>query len=324
MKAILFLLLVLMFIIMGCEKDESKDESSVTLPRIITTAISNITTSSGTSGGDVISDGGSPVTSRGVCWCTDPDPTTDDSKTTDGNGTGVFQSAITGLVENTTYYVRAYATNSEGTSYGEQYIFTTTTEPVMDIEANVYNTVGIGDQIWMKENLKVTRLNDNTPIPHVPDNIEWYSLSTPGYCYFNNDEMTSKDVYGTLYNGYTISTDKLCPSGWHVPTDAEWTTLASFLGGESDAGGKLKEAGFTHWSTPNTGATNEVLFSALPGGWRTSTSLFYDQNYSCRLWSSTESSISNYWYREMYFDNAALIRGEASMLVGHAVRCLKN
>src|SRR5450759_4787246 len=117
-------------------------------------------------------------------------------------------------------------------------------QTVKDIDGNVYKTVTIGKQVWMVENLKTTKYNDGITIPLVIDNTAWTDLITPKYSWFNND-IANKEVYGALYNWYTVNTNKLCPKGWHIPTDEEWTTLTTYLGGEGVAGGKLKETGTT-------------------------------------------------------------------------------
>jgi len=136
-----------------------------------------------------------------------------------------------------------------------------------DRDGNIYKTIQIGTQTWMAENLKTTKYNDRTSIPLVTDAISWSNLSTPACCWQDN-VPARKVTYGVLYNWYTVNTGKLCPSGWHVPSDVEWTKLTNYLGSENIAGGKLKESGFNHWKSPNTGATNETYFSALPGGVR--------------------------------------------------------
>jgi uncharacterized protein (TIGR02145 family) len=138
-----------------------------------------------------------------------------------------------------------------------------------DVDNNTYKVVKIGTQVWMAENLKTTRYNDGSAIPLVTDNTEWNNLTTPGYSWYNNDSATYAQTYGALYNWYTVETGNLCPTGWHVPSDAEWTTLTDYLGGEAIAGGKLKETGTAHWDSPNTGATDETGFTAFPGGNRT-------------------------------------------------------
>src|SRR5664279_5386678 len=129
-------------------------------------------------------------------------------------------------------------------------------QTLQDIDGNVYKNVTIVKQILMAENLKTTKFNDGTSIPLVRENSAWKDMNSPSFCWYNNDATTNKNNYGALYNWYTVNTNKLCPSGWHVPSDAEWTTLRTYLGGDSVAGGKLKETGTTHWKSPNTGATN--------------------------------------------------------------------
>jgi uncharacterized protein (TIGR02145 family) len=139
---------------------------------------------------------------------------------------------------------------------------------IKDADGNVYTSVTIGTQVWIVENLKTTKYNDNTDIPLVTDNTAWSNLSTPGYCWYNNDASTYKTPYGAMYNWFAVATGKLCPIGWHVATDNDFSVLANYLGGLSVAGDKLKEAGTAHWLSPNTGATNESGFTALPGGYR--------------------------------------------------------
>ena len=148
-------------------------------------------------------------------------------------------------------------------------------QTLKDIEGNVYPAVIIGTQVWMAENLKTTKYNDGMAIPLVSDNNAWEALKTPGYCWYNNDAAANKNRFGALYNWYTVNTKKLCPAGWHVPNDKEWTTLRTYLGGEEIAGGKLKETGTTHWTSPNTDATNQTGFTALPGGGRRSNGEFF-------------------------------------------------
>jgi len=190
---------------------------------------------------NITSDEGKSITARGVCWSTNQDLTIADNKTTNSSGVGIFVSYIIGLTPNTTYHLRAYATNSNGTGYGSAISFATKSSigTITDIDGNYYTTVTIGTQVWMVENLKTTKYNDGTGIPLVTDNTVWCNLSTPGYCWYNNDETTYKNPYGALYNWHTVHTGKLCPSGWHVPTDSEWITLTSYFGGMNTAD-KLK------------------------------------------------------------------------------------
>lgn len=140
--------------------------------------------------------------------------------------------------------------------------------------------------------MKTTKFNDNTDIPLITDIISWGSATTPGYCLYtyNIDKLTYQNTYGALYNWYAVNTRKLCPLCWHVPSDEEWTTLATYLGGASVAGGKLKETDTTHWKSPNTEATNESGFTALPGGYRNQVGAFFNLVYQGRWWSATEYS----------------------------------
>jgi uncharacterized protein (TIGR02145 family) len=295
------------------------------LPAITTSSISNITQTTATCGGNVTADGYATVTARGVCWSTSQNPVATGSHTSDGTGTGTFISNMTGLTANTFYYVRAYATNSVGTAYGNETSFTTyNSDAIADIDGNYYNVVTIGTQTWMAGNLKTTKYSNGTSIPLVTDNTAWSILTTPGYCWYNNNEATYKATYGALYNWYTASTGNLCPTGWHVPADFEFTTFTTYLGGESVAGGKLKETGTTHWISPNIGATNETGFTALPGGGRFSNGTFaYIGNYGY-WWSITEYTTDLAWYRATLFNFLVVGRNPHDKEVGFSVRCLKD
>jgi uncharacterized protein (TIGR02145 family) len=204
---------------------------------------------------------------------------------------------------------------------------------VKDIDGNVYKTVKIGEQVWIAENLKTTKYNDGTNIPLVTDNDAWSNLITPGYCWYGNNEATYKNPYGALYNWYALDPTSnggknVCPTGWHVSTDAEWTILTTYLGGDSVAGNKMKEEGTTHWQSPNAGATNESGFSALPGGSRGGWGGEFGNSvgYSVLWWSSTESSTGYAYCRTMRSDNSFLYRGDdgAGKPNGFSVRCVKD
>lgn len=201
-------------------------------------------------------------------------------------------------------------------------------QTVNDIDGNVYKTVTIGNQIWMAENLKTTKYNDGKAIPLVTDNAAWtnrdsIALTTPAYYWYDNDSTTKK-TYGALYNGYAVKTGKLCPTGWHVPDDAEWSELTTYLGGEDVAGGKLKETGTDHWQGPNKGATNESGFTALPGGYRTMNGKFYYINGGSGWWSSTKYNSTYAWSRGMHSDTDHVSRGANELPNSLYVRCLKD
>jgi len=295
-----------------------------TLAILTTNAATNITSNSATLGGNVTSDGNATVTERGVCYSASTNPTTSNSKMVIGSGTGSFSNTITGLTANTTYYIRAYAINSQGTAYGSQVSFTTQTETVTDADGNVYHTVTIGTQVWMAENLKTTKYRDGTAIPNVTNAASWVGLTTGAFCWYNNDATTYKNTYGGLYNWYAVNTGKLAPTGWHVPTDAEWTTLTTFLGGEDVAGSKLKETGTTHWLSPNAGATNETGFTALPGGYRINDGAYGDFGGSGYWWCSNEGGTSNPFLRYMTCGFSKVVRSDTSKQYGISVRCVKD
>ena len=316
--AVLFICIAVIHI--SCEKKP-------TLPSVTTTMVSEITQTTATFTGNVTDDGGAPVTARGVCWCTSPNPSTADNNTPVGSGTGSFTCDLTGLNAGTTYFICAYATNSVGTAYGSQIQFTTSDEEsitVTDIDGNVYEAVRIGDQVWMKENLKTTKYNDGTDIANITDNTEWGELTTGAYCWYSNYAAAYKDTYGAIYNWYAVGTGKLCPDGWHVPTHEDWAQLADFLGGEAKAGGKLKEAGTTHWDEPNLGATNETGFTALPNGVRDDDGGFWGLGEWGTWWSATEYSPDSAMIYMLYYNYIDLYHTYRDKNFGFSIRCLKN
>jgi uncharacterized protein (TIGR02145 family) len=295
------------------------------IPDLTTTEITNITANSAVSGGNITDNGGFSITARGVCWSTSQNPTISNSHTTDGTGTGSFTSEIGGLTEGATYYVRAYATNSVGAAYGNQLSFIIALwqcgSHITYVGRN-YNTVLIGDQCWMAENLNVgTRINGSQ---NMSDNgtIEKYCI---------DDNENNCDEYGGLYlwdemMEYTTTqgTQGICPNGWRLPTDDEWTTLTDFLGGDDVAGGKMKEAGTSHWCSPNTGATNSSGFTALPGGNRGISGSFCNLGNHGYWWSSTERSGTVAWNRHLYHDRDQVYRYYFNKPDGFSVRCLKD
>jgi uncharacterized protein (TIGR02145 family) len=299
-------------------------KTSVLIPVVITAGISDITSSGAKSGGSITSDGGAAVTARGVCWSTSPYPETNDSKTNDGTGTGNFTSILTGLLPGTTYYVRAYATNTGGTGYGEQVSFVSA---IKDIDNNTYQVVQIGNQLWMAEELRTTKFNDGTPIQFVVDTADWMVQAVGAYSWYLNNSAY-KVPYGGLYNWYAVDSKKLCPAGWHVPTDPEWAILVNYLG--TGPGGKMKTTGTIQsgngiWNSPNTGATNSSGFSAVPGGNRRD----FDGGFDGRgdygsWWSSTSAGADIAWHRFIMYNNSSVGRSSRGYKVGFSVRCLKD
>ncbi len=299
-----------------------------TLPVLTTTPITYITQNTAKSGGNITSDGGLTITARGVCWGTNNSPTIADSKSVNGTGAGGFTSSITGLTANTTYYARAYATNSIGTGYGSVVVFITdgARETITDIDGNVYHTVAIGTQTWMVENLKTTKYRNGDYIPNVTEYGSWSGLTTGAYCNYNNID-SNVATYGRLYNWYAvIDNRKISPFGWHVPTDSEWIVLINYLGGASVAGGKLKETGIVHWASPNNGADNTSGFTALPGGCcYFNSKTFYNINNSGYWWSTTELAKVSALYMGVGSDGSgAGCASSNGKRAGFSVRCIKD
>ena len=201
---------------------------------------------------------------------------------------------------------------------------TSTGNTVSDKDGNIYHTITIGKQTWMVENLKTTRFNDGKVIPKVTDPKIWLSMATSAYCWYNNDTNFNKAGYGILYNWYTINTGKLCPNGWHVPTEAEWTTLINYLGGEGVAGCKLKEPGFKHWFSPNTCANDSSGFSAFAGGYRDSTGVFDYYGYSGFWWSSSLYSSKSAWVNGINYGYSGVTSYGEIKNWGFSIRCIRN
>lgn len=300
------------------------------LPILSTNDVTNITYTTASCGGIITSDGGSSLFACGVVWSTSQNPSISDNEgiSINGNQTGSYSEIITNLSSNTTYYVRAYATNTFGTSYGNQVSLLTQWETSSGTftdpkDGNVYRTIAIGSQIWMAENLRylpsVVGSNTNSytePVYYVP-----------GYQGTNVDQAKATEnysTYGVLYNWHAALAS--CPVGWHLPTDDEWNELTTFLGGLDIAGGKLKatgtvEAGTGLWRSPNSGATNETGFSALPGA-STYNSYSY-LGYYGYWWTATDyNSSGSAWRRFMGYLGSSVSRVTDSKHVGFSVRCV--
>jgi len=232
----------------------------------------------------------------------------------------IYPLIIMGMLLMLTYSCKKKDDNNNNNNNNNTPPITTVT----DIDGNVYHADTIGTQIWMVENLKTTKYRDGTVIPIVTDNDAWFNTYDGAYCNYNN--LTSNgSTYGHLYNWYAVTNSrKLAPTGWHIPSDAEWTTLINYLGGEYVAGGKLKESGITHWVNPNTGATNEAGFTALPGGNRSVDGTFGGIGNYGHWWSSTEYDATSAWYQTMDYSNITIMKSVLTMETGFSVRCVKD
>ncbi len=227
--------------------------------------------------------------------------------------------------------------------YAQQFNPDLTYGEVEDIEGNKYKTIKIGTQTWMAENLRTTKYNDGTKIPVVTDDEQWgknykeeNSLKEPMMCWYNNDRATYSATYGALYNWYAINpgtngNKNVCPTGWHVPTDAEWTTMINLLdpnaaGGNNNniAGSKMKSTGTDFWTSPNEDAINSSGLSGLPGGSRDANGTFYYVGATGYWWSSTETSTDYAWFRALSYDYGYVGRSYYLKTFGFSVRCLRD
>ena len=297
-------------------------------PYVTTAEVTDITVTSAICGGDVTSDNGFTVTARGVVWSTSSSPTVESyiGITNNGSGQGSFISDITGLTEQITIYVRAYATNTNSTNYGEEMVFVAYQSGSFtdSRDGNSYNWVRIGDQIWMAENLAY--------LPSV-NSTQSTSYSLPQYFVYGykgtsvNDAKATDNysTYGVLYNWPAAM--QSCPAGWHLPSDTEWTTLIDYLGGTNYAGAKLKEAGTTHWNSPNNGIT-ETGFRALPGGCYGLGSWFDQLGGYAYFWSTAEYTTHGEYYRAYCYRLSYYASSFPQYLhersIGFSVRCLKD
>ena len=249
---------------------------------------------------------------------------------TPGGFTGTISQAgsgaisVTGLTNGTAYTFTVKATNAAGTGAASvaSNSITPTAPPITDGSGNTYESVTIGTQTWLKKNLITTKYNDGTVIPNLSSNSAWSAATSGAWCDYDNNWFNGT-TYGKLYNGFAATSSKLCPIGWHVPSYTEWNTLFTFLGGETVAGGKLKEAGTTHWKDPNTFATNSSGFTALPSGLRSSNGVFLVLGSYGNLYTSYLSS-TQVWYMQISYNTGDITKNAQVRQSGFAVRCLKD
>ena len=318
---------------------KAKSQHSICLPTITTSSPSSVGVDTVVIGGDISNDGGSSIVLRGICFSTSPNPNMGNQRTEDGSGIGSFNTIMRGLTSSMTYYARSYAKNSNGVVvYGNEVSFTTSASlpgvrcpgppTVTDIDGNVYNTVQIGTQCWTQSNLKVSKYRNGDSIPTGLVNSAWQNTTSGAYAICNNDPVND-GLYGKLYNHYAVTDSRgLCPTGWHVPSDAEWTTLANHLGGSSVAGGSLKSTAMQPtlggWNPPNTGATNTSGFTALPGSLRGFNGNFSGTTDNGSWWSSSVSFASNAWSRVLTSSSSSFYSFSGTRSFGFSVRCLKD
>jgi uncharacterized protein (TIGR02145 family) len=275
----------------GCKRYESENA----FPVLTTDTIIVLTEKTAIVYSKIVSPGDAQINSFGVCWSTDSLPTINDNKSDDSIIVSSFSSIINGLKNNTKYYVRSYATNAFGTSYGDVKTFTTLKSfpingsTVKDLDINVYHTIVIGNQVWLMENLRTSKYSNGDPITNFTDMTKWAwgNLNTGAFSGYTND-INISNIYGNLYNWFAVNDKRgLCPGGWHVATSQEMDELIKYLGGNEIAGGKMKEVGTSHWLSPNTGATNESGFTLLSAGFREIDGTFQAIGHTTYLWTSS-------------------------------------
>jgi len=341
-----------LLILSACKKDSPDPPPAPpsggggTMPVLTTQNVTSITGTTATAGGTVSAEGNSAVTARGVAWGTAQNPTTANSTTSDGSGEGDFASIITGLTPNTAYYVRAYATNSTGTAYGNQVTFTTTDGSlftpgpgVTDNTGNAYPTVILGNgQEWMAANLATANYSNGDPVPGAtPQTLQ--SLSTGAWAHYSDDDQFEV-LHGKYYNWY-VTTDprNVCPEGWHVPSLAEFIELAQYLDPAVQVntvnqvliftsltgGGLLMSDGTGHWNEPNVGATNASGLSAVGSGTIQFGSSF-GMGQQVGWWSTTghPASFGNAHALILEDSNAEVANGTPVKTGGRSIRCLKD
>ena len=309
--------------------------------------VTAITAPTAVTGGNITDDGGSAVIARGVCWSTSHNPTTAGNHTSDGEGMGSFTSNLTGLTAGTTYFVRAYAINGNGTKYGDEVAFSTPvpfvcgTNTVSDYEGHIYNTVQIGDQCWMKENMRATKYSDGTSITQA--SVTQQSISTRYY--YDPGQAAN---YGYLYNwpaakgpsSVSANNQGICPTGWHVPSNGEWTQLEQYVSSQSNYRCSNNSpyiakalASTTGWissnsqcAVGNTPASNNATgFGAVPAGNHYGSS-FLDSGHYAYFWSSTEYNSDRAFNRLLVYNGAGVgsYNGDYNKGCGYSVRCLRD
>jgi uncharacterized protein (TIGR02145 family) len=332
-----FLTLVIIIITFGCKKD------NVDALMIETLSVANITASTVTGGGSILNSGGVTVTSSGVCWSINKNPTVSDARTTDGSTIGKFFSSVTGLMPLTSYYLRSYVSSAKVTAYGGEVSFTTADSKaeVTDIDGNIYSAVTIGSQIWMKENLRVTRYSNGDLIGTTnPPTLDFNEV-TPKYQWAYNGNESFAIRYGRLYTWFAATDSRnICPVGWHLPADSEWTVLTGYLmkngygfGGSGEQIAKSLAATTdwaASWETGSPGVdlsgNNSSGFEGLPAGFRQPAGIpFYGVGEWCMWWSATPGDNANAWPRELVNAQTTVLRDPWwNKSTGFSVRCVKD
>jgi uncharacterized protein (TIGR02145 family) len=327
--------ILILFLITACSK-----EDPAKLPVVTTSTVTDISTTGAKGGGIITSEGGSPINACGVCWGLTENPSVTGSLTNDTKDAGHFSSIINGLIPSTVYHVRAYATNSVGTGYGADSTFATAATIITDIEGNPYNTVLIGKQVWMTENLRTTKYNNGDVIATtIPSTKDIRSDDEPQFQWAYEGDESKVPVYGRIYTWYAANDSrKICPDGWHIPTYTEWTNLIEYLtdhgygfqGSGSDIAKSM--AASTDWAPfevegtigYDLGSNNSSGLSFLPSGSRDYLGSFSSIGTGGGWWSSTQYNAVRAWYPFMYNNSTDLYLDYYLKITGFSVRCLRD
>ncbi|OFY83885.1 MAG: hypothetical protein A3F72_07755 [Bacteroidetes bacterium RIFCSPLOWO2_12_FULL_35_15] len=330
-KLISQILFVSLFFVLtnGCKKKEEENP----IAEMTTRSVSYVSHNGAFCGGAFTTETNNS-SAQGICWSTSESPTISDSHSEEmygswASGGGSYDVIINNLLPGTTYHVRAYCTNVTGTGYGNDVSFTTLAIPpttVADTDGNVYNTLVIGNQVWLDKNLNVVRYANGDSISLWTDPYDFNTITTEKYMNAGNSP-TNAATYGRLYNFYAASdTRKITPAGWHVPSQEEWDFLGKYLGGYNVAGGKMKETGLTHWASPNTGATNSAGFKGIPSSIYSSAPITSSVGY----WSSSVYDDGSYgtgakrWTHSLGWDTESLGSGNDEKYSFMAIRLVRD
>ena len=280
---------------------------------ITTTIVTDIQGNTAVGGGNILSDGGSLIVARGVCWNMTSNPTIADSYTVDGSGIGSFSSQLSGLYP-ATYKIRAYATNANGiTAYGNELSFNTSVPipPFYDLQVHTYQALHIGSQVWMNKNLQTETYNDGVTIFRPFTTSQWLNNITGAYAYYG-DDISNVSLNGLLYNFYAVETNKLCPTGWAVPTNSDWDTLANYMGGAAVAGANL---------------VNQTTFNPIAAGWRDEGGTYFGIDAIGYWWSSTSGNSVAAFAKQIEGGTSAVTTSlntvASDFNKGYSVRCIK-
>lgn len=333
-KQIVLVLTVLIFIFTGCTKEKELPQKDK--PQLTTSTEVTISLNSAIIGGRIVSDGGASIEKQGVCWSLTENPTIETSNVAYASAAKTeFSIKANQLGLNTTIYARAFAINEKGISYGNQISFVLwfnyPREQVKDIDNNTYNSVQIGNQIWLTENLTVTHYQNGDPINKltIKDDNEWLTKKEGAFCSYNDKEDSVKTT-GYLYNGYAVKDKrKICPKGWHIPSQKEWEELINYLGGDASASDMLRSG--SEWKDHDS--FNYSGFTAVPTGlrWhsysdRTLTS-YACKPYKAFFWTNTEQpyDASQLWSASITSKPSAVaVASSNPMTSGLSIRCIKD